>query len=96
MSDDVHAWIEKLGNMTATEIATLLAEEGIKGYRKVYYACPIANLVKSKTGKEVGVTSFFYTLEPNVVRTPPESVVEFIQAFDKGKYPELVEGLSYG
>jgi len=76
-------------------IADFLVRQGIKGDRDNCTSCPIAEYVLRATGArwaDVTATEIevaYRDGSAQVVETP-EHVVDFIEDFDGGRYPELV------
>lgn len=72
------------------DVAGRLIELGIKGKKHQRFNCPIANYLKRLgfNGVEVGISEIDYCRAPH--RTPV-NVQHFIEKFDGGEYPELVE-----
>ena len=77
---------------TPDEIAAFLEAEDCCGKPKSSARCPVAKYLHKKTGVEYSgdgcqfrkaIADDYYTL--------PARVVRFIQAFDRGEYPTLVE-----
>jgi hypothetical protein len=103
---DMRRLLEQLGPSPA-EVAATLARLGHKGIRLHGCDCPVANYLRANGVGEPEVDACWvydwtgpsrydadgdYDKEgsDNVVR-PPNPVADFIEAFDKGQFSELVE-----
>jgi hypothetical protein len=83
---------------TADEVATALQAKGIKGIRNAArYLNPIVRYAQSQVkidalGLDVmkGDTLRFYFHQKKKEKVPlPQAVMQFLNAFNQGKYPEL-------
>lgn len=82
--------VEALAALTGTpdEIAATLASRGIRGEIGSPCRCPIAIAVGADAIWTRPPAAIF-----GLVKVPlPAAVVEFVELFDDGWYPELVEG----
>lgn len=83
-----------LGN-SSKEVADKLTLMNIKGARGLPCRCPIAIYANANKGgvavshknKTLIIEDYHYNFEKNKQLIP---IVEFIQDFDNGKYPELI------
>lgn len=76
--------VQELGKLTADEIAGLLKEQGIKGWRNDPDDCPLA------VYSGFTITRRCYMDEEENEYPAPRSVLEFINKFDDNQYPELI------
>lgn len=72
---------------------------GIKGIPENACECPFARFIKQETGVEdINVSNNDTIIGPEggeqVWFINPDNMFEFIQEFDEGEYPELIEGAS--
>ena len=90
----------KLANMEdADAIAEFLQSVGVTGAPHVTDACPISNYLTEETGARIIVEQHRWTVCPtpcaghpdHEYHTLPAPVIEFVQAFDHGCYPSLLE-----
>lgn len=82
--------IDVLAERTPDEIRDFLLFVDCKGVRGKSCHCPIAKYVKKFTGEVFAVTSFHISSMTSLVQIDnPDSVADFIYAFDNGRYPEL-------
>lgn len=78
---------------TADRIAARFAADGIKGTRKDDGCCPVAVYLTSVGLASPEVTENVIAVggdDEDLFEFTPEHVVEFIQRFDNGAWPELV------
>lgn len=95
--DRAYAELVHLGD-TEDEIAAALRARGIKGRRKEACTCPIANFLVAVFGEEchpeVDDDITFLGWNPKERLAVPAAVLDFIEAFDLGSYPQLIEEAS--
>jgi hypothetical protein len=86
--------IAKLGQLVPDEIARLFADENVVGELGKSRECPVARYVRRETGVTVSIDyeSWRHGSEfPSYRKLLPESVEGFIDMFDRGQYPHLIE-----
>lgn len=94
--DEVQSWYEKLNVLSVTEIRELLRTEEVVGLPFVARRCPIANLIRKKTGAEISVcarnSSINVSFDDYDQREfeHSTSLGQFVRQFDKGDFPELL------
>lgn len=79
---------------TADEVAASLRAKGIKGRINTARTCPIARLVCGlgpEWAKAIVGSFRIFNGHVNLHIDPPEGVCAFIEKFDEGHYPDLVE-----
>lgn len=99
INDEVHEYLLSLGK-TPDQVAETLQAQGIKGYRASADSCPLANALNAHYG--AGVQAFVTHTDVTLARYPvasdanndylivnPLQIAEFVEAFDRGVYPEL-------
>lgn len=77
------------------KIAESLKKKRIKGRIRIPLSCPISKFLKKKFPEvvfKVGETGIFWN-DTELGVEPPFAIKMFIKAFDKGKYPNLVQKL---
>ena len=89
---DPVAMLEELGS-TAGEIAENLRKLGIKGTPRAADCCPLANFLKAEgvEDPEVHDYSFSFYCGDDCL---PDACIMFVQGFDFGRYPDLIEAES--
>lgn len=103
MSIDVGKIMRAVAGLGTTpdEIAETLAAEGLVGVRSTGNECPVARYVRKHFGAYgvsivvAGEEKFFVgaTVGGWVAERPtPVQVREFMQNFDQGRYPQLIDG----
>jgi len=96
---DINVVYDKLcGFETADELAAFLASQGVKGEPQDATGCAITRFVMMQTGFDTVSTNTESLLlygpdgEGLVFNKPhTDAVADFIQGFDHGRYPDLVE-----
>jgi hypothetical protein len=80
----------------ADEIASAFEEAGITGYMVEARRCPLAKYVTQETGFTVGVAGETVVPEAyfQVAVFLPRQIRKFVDKFDDGEYPNLVEAVS--
>jgi hypothetical protein len=87
---DVCALLDRLGS-TPDEVAAALLAGGYRGRRDDTCECPVAQYLHASGATDATVEPDEVYLEGEGERvSPPESVRDFIVAFDAGHYPALV------
>lgn len=96
-------YLASLGD-TPEEVAESLRKQGVKGKKKSKCHCPILNGIyqacpdywpglRIVNGSKLsnGSWSYYATLDDSQIMNPrlPQSVMDFIGAFDAGEYPDL-------
>lgn len=79
---------------TADEIANYLRNEGIQGGRNLAFRCPIANYMRTHTGRKHGVTQDDVDMDTGDLyykRENTPAIKEFIVRFDQGLYEDLID-----
>jgi hypothetical protein len=88
--------LEELAVLGSTrgQIAKFLQAQGVQGKIGISDQCPVANYLKRKHNK-ASVGSMVLTWEApsdlDECVSTPASIKDFINAFDAGQYPELIE-----
>lgn len=78
---------------SSTEIAVNLANAGIRGKRGCEHSCAVAEYVSREFGGEWHVDSgFAYQYAGSNIAYLPAPVEDFIEDFDRNRYPQLVRG----
>lgn len=100
---NIREYLSSLGN-SSEEVAESLRKQGVKGYRKSVYACPILQGIYKAcpnywSGLEIngGIKNFDgswryrASLHDSQIVDPtlPQPIMNFIGDFDTGKYPDL-------
>lgn len=99
ITEDVKAWHSKLCDMSTEDIVTLMEQEQIKATPSHNRGCAISLLIKKKTGEPVstGWGGMLGVRENGILDlkgpmlTNSQSVRDFVSAFDKNRYPQLVK-----
>lgn len=76
---------------SSRDLAMMLAEKGIKGKKSHWTQCPLAKYIKEETGEDVRVTQEYIVATKDFLITPLP-LIRFIQRFDHGDFPDLIEG----
>lgn len=78
---------------TADDVTALLRANEVKGVPTDPFRCAVAGFVEGALGVSVVVDHFAVTL-PWVRASAPttEAICRFITQFDRGEYPDLIEG----
>lgn len=85
--------LSELEGKDPDEIADYLRSKGIKGIMGSTSYCPIARYLSSTLGPEVLVAvSGIAAYVQGVPYTLERPVQEFINRFDRGKFPDMMEG----
>ncbi len=86
------AWDKLCTFEAAEEIREYFQFEGIKGIQKTPTSCPIANWIKYQTGLPaiVGFNIHIGYGDDGSSFNHTPMTLEFMKAFDKGIYPELI------
>jgi len=92
--------LRRLGS-SANKVAAQLKKRGIQGRPGDCDACPVANFLAttvkgfhycSVSGSEIELTTYDSEGNESYVNvTPPKAVMSFIEGFDDGRFPKLVE-----
>lgn len=89
--------IDKLAALGGSaQIAMYLREQRCVGDLGWSRSCPVARYVHRETGESVRIGGVVYLQRlgwdgADVVRSLPEPVGEFIEDFDGGRYPDLIQ-----
>jgi len=80
----------------SAQIAIHLQEQQCVGETGASLSCPVARYIRRETGESVQVGGVVY-LRPGVVGAEvvgflPDPIRDFIEDFDGGRYPDLVDG----
>lgn len=91
--------LRELSLLDPKEIADKLNEAGIRGKARVCTFCPMANYLNKILGgghfvtlEKVYILNAQYDIDDDIYVETPDSVCDFIQKFDAGKYLFLDEG----
>lgn len=78
---------------TPTEIAQFLQNKHVTGQRRVGELCPVANYLRSEGFNEIFVTAEGVAALgcDEIAFGPRSAVAKFVEGFDEGDYPQLVE-----
>ena len=76
---------------TPDEIAAMLLGAGYRGRTNDAYQCPCGSCLKDHLGISVAVGSMRLTVAPKDSHSLAPQVANFIDLYDAGKYPELVQ-----
>lgn len=82
--------LKKLGT-SPTAIAKSLEHRKIKGFRSDTAACPLANYLIKEFGVESTDVGNSYVMANGVKIDSPKYVGKFVDLFDEGKFPNLLE-----
>jgi hypothetical protein len=74
---------------TPEEIAAMLLGAGYRGEQVNPFACPCGSCLRDHLGTSVSVRDDFLMAEGEQASLAPQ-VAAFVEAFDAGKYPQLV------
>ena len=90
MADKALDLLRALGD-TPDEIAAFLEGQGFKGVQYQPHNCPVSNYMKEAgfTGVVTTWGGNFFSHEETCVQYRPAG--RFAQAFDQGKYPQLIK-----
>jgi len=91
INDDVKALVILLGTMEAGEIASWLHARGHHGVPSDGWDCPVAKALFAETGQHIVVSRSILSGGNDHLETPP-SIREFVELFDRGRYPDLITG----
>lgn len=83
------------GFTTGDQVARFFFDQGVRGFQTESADCPFAKWIKVMTGKDYRVGSHFITPpgEPAVfVAALTPAARDFVNRFDRGCYPQLVQG----
>ena len=94
---NLRARLVELGR-TADEVAAALEAQGVTGYKRDQYHCPLCHWLEaqgvsapavapSESGLRWAYGGRFYSMQPADV---PEAITTFTRRFDHGHYPALV------
>jgi hypothetical protein len=87
--------LDQLNRYTADEVAELLMLAGKKGHQSLALSCPMANYLSDVLGSEcsVGPWRAHNMLVDGDDRWAdlPDGVSYFVDRFDRGHYPDLIE-----
>jgi hypothetical protein len=89
--------IDKLAAVgSSVQIAMHLRQQQCVGAAGASLSCPVARYVRRETGESVQIGGVVY-LRPGVVGAEvvgflPDPIRDFIEDFDGGRYPDLIEG----
>jgi len=94
MSDDLLDALAALGK-TEEQIAASLRARGVTGERRNSRCCPLARYLTAELGRQVVVDGDSICIDgPSSWQEsvwPDRCVADFIEGFDHGDYPDLVE-----
>lgn len=101
-NEDINALsdvLRELSILEPTEIAQKLNEAGVKGKARACSFCPMANYLNKTLGRfhfvtleKVYILDAEFDLDEDACVDTPNSVSDFIQKFDAGRYLFLDEG----
>jgi hypothetical protein len=98
MGVDPNVVMDKLVGLCSPDaIAEYLLDEGIVGKRGFGDSCPVANYIRRETGLVTFVSLGEWGVEPETIhfgtpnREMPYVVGRFVNNFDNGMYPDLIE-----
>lgn len=84
--------LDELRGYTSSEaLAGLFHKEGITGKRANPNTCPVARYLSKSTGQTVQVFPFIVQTISAGIETPGV-VTSFVDKFDRGDFPDLIEG----
>lgn len=93
MSPTLADVLKALGQMEPEDIHDLFATQGLTGLRGCPDLCVVANYLSIVTGAAISVgtlTAQHMRHADRQLEILPQRVCDFIDAFDRGQYPDLV------